>query len=425
MATFEAQVEGLTSLAIDGSSAPTQTELTKFLTDGVKEVINVMQKKLHYFCATDDTFTSVAVGSEAEVLTSGDVLQVIRSDGTINQPCVQISYNVAGRASDTTDIKAATATYPVYYIYNGKINALPASGSCKYLEIKRHAVSYGDSSIGPIALTGVTTTGSAGANYTFTSNSHGLSVGDVVELNNFSELTGLNGMISQGVATVADANSFTLDGVISTGTQETTGGNVVKAGGFPDEAEYLVALYAAIKSLQNVMGNMLTNAAIDDTAMTYLKAAVDQAETAADKFENADTESVFGDEDTYLTASSQLTRVKAALDDAEGVINANEPSATTDAYGAQTNEDIELVTSALNIAQTEIQRAQAHLSEWVAIGDMRAKEVNAALAEANGYISEINTRVARDKQKYDWYAMQQTKLQQDYDKGIAILRGPG
>ena len=42
MATFAAQVEGLTSLSIDGSSAPTQTELTQFLTDGAAEVINSM-----------------------------------------------------------------------------------------------------------------------------------------------------------------------------------------------------------------------------------------------------------------------------------------------------------------------------------------------------------------------------------------------
>ena len=38
MATFEARVEGLTGLSIDGSSAPTQTELTEFLKDGVIDV---------------------------------------------------------------------------------------------------------------------------------------------------------------------------------------------------------------------------------------------------------------------------------------------------------------------------------------------------------------------------------------------------
>ena len=38
MATFEARVEGLTGLSIDGSSAPTQDELTEYLKDGVIEV---------------------------------------------------------------------------------------------------------------------------------------------------------------------------------------------------------------------------------------------------------------------------------------------------------------------------------------------------------------------------------------------------
>jgi chromosome segregation ATPase len=104
--------------------------------------------------------------------------------------------------------------------------------------------------------------------------------------------------------------------------------------------------------------------------------------------------SVFGDSDTFTAASSQLTRVKAAIDNAEDVINSNQPSAATDAYGAQSNEDIELVTSALNIAQTEIQRAQMHLSEWTSIGDMRVKQINASLSEAQAYGGEIQARLS-------------------------------
>ena len=147
MATFEAQVEGLTGLSIDGSSAPTQTELTQFLTDGAAEVINAMPRKLKFFCATEDTFTSAAVGSEAEILVSGEVLAVTRSDGTIEQPCREIPAKLRGRASDSADMNAATATDPVYYIYNGKINAIPTSGSCKYLEVNNPAVAYGDSNV--------------------------------------------------------------------------------------------------------------------------------------------------------------------------------------------------------------------------------------------------------------------------------------
>ena len=147
MATFEAQVEGLTSLSIDGSSAPTQTELTQFLTDGAAEVINAMPAPLKFLCATEDTFTSTAVGSEAETLESSSVLSVTRSDGTIDQPCREIPAVLRGKASDSDDMIAATATDPVYYVYNGKINALPASGSCKYLEVNNPSVSYSDSAI--------------------------------------------------------------------------------------------------------------------------------------------------------------------------------------------------------------------------------------------------------------------------------------
>ena len=42
MATFETQVEALTGISIDGSSNPTQTELSSFLVDGVKDVVNRM-----------------------------------------------------------------------------------------------------------------------------------------------------------------------------------------------------------------------------------------------------------------------------------------------------------------------------------------------------------------------------------------------
>ena len=148
MATFEAQVEGLTSLSIDGSSAPTQTELTQFLTDGASEVINAMPQRLKYLCATEDTFTSTAFGSESEVPTSGQILSVTR----VSEPCRQIPAELAGRASDasafaSSHMETATATDPVWYVYNGKVNALPASGACKYLEVNRPSVAYTHSSM--------------------------------------------------------------------------------------------------------------------------------------------------------------------------------------------------------------------------------------------------------------------------------------
>jgi hypothetical protein len=197
--------------------------------------------------------------------------------------------------------------------------------------------------------------------------------------------------------------------------------NVDAIANFPNEAEHLVALYGAMKSLQNAMGALQTNSDITD-AFTAANTAIDQASTAADKFISA-TESVFGDADTFDAAASQLTRVKNALNNAENVINGDQPTETTDAFGALVDEDIEILQGALSIVSAEIQRAQMHLSEWTSIGDMRVKEINAALSEAQGYVQEINARVQRDTQKYDWYAKNYTVLQQEYIQGLSILRG--
>ena len=80
MATFEVQIEGITQLAITGSTNPTQDELTQFLTDGAKEIINILPPHLLALCAKEVTFTPQAVGSEgsASELNTGKVLNVFR-----------------------------------------------------------------------------------------------------------------------------------------------------------------------------------------------------------------------------------------------------------------------------------------------------------------------------------------------------------
>ena len=196
---------------------------------------------------------------------------------------------------------------------------------------------------------------------------------------------------------------------------------------FPDEAEYLVIIYTSIKVLQNKMNELDSNSDIT-TALTYAKAGLDQAETALDKFEAADGDSIFGDEATFLTADSQLAHVSDALIKAQNLIDGATMGGDTEPQSVQywlNDEDTEMVQATLQTAQTEIQRAQTSIQHWVSIGDMRAKQAKAALAEANGYIGEANARMARDAQKYQWYQAQQLKLQQDYDKGIQMLVAQG
>ena len=421
MATFEAQVEGLTSLSIDGSSAPTQTELTQFLTDGASEVINAMPRSLKLFCATEDTFTSTAVGSEAETLESSSLLAVTRSDGTIEQPCRKIPASLRGRASDSADMNAATTTDPVYYIYNGKVNALPASGSCKYLEVNNPAVAYGDSAISS----------------------------------------------------------------------------------FPDEYEYLVPLYASVKSLQNAMASKAGNSDIT-TALTAINTEIDETLTIADsaateiglanaEVDKATVEVTLANAEVDKMAAEvglsnaeldeALVLVDAGIDTATAAINTavDKVSAAVvlsntqfdSAVTANTAEDIELAASHVNAgngflseAQGSVGEAQGYVAEvsarvnqvssqvgvaqgflgtaggyggiaqgflgvasgyanaaqgFIATANAYLSQIQSKLGIAQGYSSEVQVRLSVITTEYTWQEKQQAKLQVDYDKGVQLL----
>jgi len=443
MQSFEAQVEALTSLSITSSSSPTQTELSDFLSDGAMEVINAMPQRLKYLCATEDTFNSAAVGSEAKVLKSGQVLSVQRTDGTVLYPCREIPANLAGRAADSTfatgHMESATQTDPVYYIYNGKINSLPAtlanggSASNKYLEINRPAVAYTHDSMD--------------------------------------------------------------DSVAS----------------FPLQYEYLVPLYASIKSLQNAMaakaGNTDVNSALSaitskltTTATNISNAATEiglakaeaaeiaaytdtasgsNIETAADgiaaavaKFQAASADpSLFGHEYTYESTNG-LRKVNDALDLAISYINGDFPNANydlaqnfADIDAEITNEDTELSSARVQQAQTtmaaiqsSVNIAQSHIADWNAAVSALQSEIsgfasevssrssvvgakvqavqsyintaNAYLSEAqnniglaNANASEVQARLSVLTTEYTWMEKQQAKLQADYDRGIQLMRG--
>jgi|TARA_R100000049_G_C1939578_1_gene83603 hypothetical protein len=184
MASFQTQIMGLTDLSISSSGTnPTEAQLTQFLTDGAKEVINQLPGHLLPLCSSSQTFTS----GSADTLTTGKILNVFRSDGDINQPCRKIPAKQKGRVSDPEEMSYATITDPVFFIDNNSLDVLPSGGSCSYSEVQYPAVAYS-----------------------------------------------------------ADA--------ITT---------------FPDEAEHLVVLYGAVKSLQNVLGSMNSSIVHSDQDGSY------------------------------------------------------------------------------------------------------------------------------------------------------------
>ena len=358
MADFKDHIEGLTGLTI--STAPTTAELTQFLIDGVKDVVNKIIKlrpdELAKFCKT----TNSSASSDANIAIVGKVLSVAREhDSTsILRSCSKISPNLRYLATDTSSLHYRSKYNPAYYELDGLIYSVPQASSTSNNDLVVTQVYY-----------------------------------DV--------------------------------GIVHGDTYNNSDSAIDN---FPIEYEYLVAMYAGIKSLQNAMGSLHSNSDIT-IALGLLKIAVDQAAVAASKFLTTDSDSVFGDESTFLTNDSQLARVKDALDNAEKIIDDGANSPTGNAAGdaatyLYTEEDTELLQGALGIASTEINRAQAHIQEWIAIGDMRVKEIQAALQEADGYSKEVQARMSNLAQEYQWYDKRYMQLKQEYDQAFAMMAPP-
>ena len=419
MATFEAQVEGLTSLSIDGSSAPTQTELTQFLTDGAKEILSVIPKQKRAMYSTSNTLDS---GDTTLTIGGSEVLGVTRNDGTIDQPCRRIPLTLSGRAQDSSEMIYATTSDPVWWITSNALNMFPTPTNSQTSTVQTlayPAVAYGDSAI----------------------------------------------------------------------TR------------FPDEAEYLVPIYASIKAIQNALGakagnsdittalgalkQSITNAgteiglakteaaeiaAYTDTASgSNLETAADGIATAVAKFQaDGGDPALFGDETQYKTGDG-LTRVNTAVDNAISLIGL---STAGDKYNASydleanmadidaalTSEDIELASGRMKQAQTQMNAVSSHLSvakthieEWNAAVNALQSEIsgfssevssraalvstkvqavqsytstaNAYLSQASGNAAEIQARLSVLTTEYTWLEKQQAKLQADYDKGLQMIAG--
>jgi hypothetical protein len=133
MATFEAQVEGLTGLSIDGSSSPTQTELTEFLKDGVKDVTS---KIILTNPGDKELFAVKSSIQDSQGFESGraEILGVMReatadgsSDGsTAWRACRKVSPLLQSRVVDPESLEFASIYNPVYTLEgSGLVSVYP------------------------------------------------------------------------------------------------------------------------------------------------------------------------------------------------------------------------------------------------------------------------------------------------------------
>ena len=131
--TFHLQVEALTSLAIDGSSTPTEDELSQFLKDGVLDVTNkwllVNPREAMFFQRESANQTSNGV---LGYIGRSNIISVIREANAANdwRNCVYIPPALQSRVTDPSSLYFASIYHPVYTIgSDGAISVFPAPDS--------------------------------------------------------------------------------------------------------------------------------------------------------------------------------------------------------------------------------------------------------------------------------------------------------
>jgi hypothetical protein len=142
MATFHIQVEGLTGLDIDGSSSPTQDELTQFLRDGVIDVTNktiasTPSELFNFQRSTSSDSQGVSVGGATII----SVLREANADGSSDgstawRECRQIPASLQSRVVDINSLQYASKFNPVYVLENSNtINVYPVPSSNNAIKV--------------------------------------------------------------------------------------------------------------------------------------------------------------------------------------------------------------------------------------------------------------------------------------------------
>ena len=243
---------------------------------------------------------------------------------------------------------------------------------------------------------------------------------------------------------------------------------------FPDEADYLVVLYASVKALQRLMNNMggISDLSISSsaptipndpsisggsvgavaiaslpTAPTYtaptvggvteeLTATMDADSsgygTEADflnfsKWFSVASEFIEDEEDSEL-AQSQLQKIQtylqaysSALQNQLNVFNKNSV-----VYQAGVQRNLEQARIDMQDAQKEADLTlQAAIQDYSLELQKYQQELALYQQNVNKEVTQYTTNLQQYGLEYQWYQSQQAKLQQDYDKGVQMLISDG
>ena len=231
---------------------------------------------------------------------------------------------------------------------------------------------------------------------------------------------------------------------------------------FPNEAEYLVVLYAAIKVLQNKMNEKSRSDLSLDFAIppipptpSFTTPTIGDVTISPTLLMNLGTPPVynsqivspdFGDANTWLNTEedsemvasrvhiiqSQIQDFQAKIQNELNVFNKENTEYQTKLQEAVQQAQLDS-QKASQQAQLDSQDAQQEASlllqketqEYANKLQKYSSEVSGYQAEVSKKVQEFQQNFQKDSQEYQWLQSQQAKLQQDYNQGIQLLIGGG
>mgnify|MGYP003109567948 CR=1 FL=1 len=412
MAIFEVQVEGLTGLSIDGSSAPTQNEVTQFLTDGAKEVLNALPRNKQEMFTTSNALNG---SSTTLTLLGSEVFSVTRADGTISQPCRRISPALSGRALDASDMIAASITDPAYYIENNILKIIPTPTNSNTAQVETLAyptVAFGDSVIAKFPDDGEYLV-SLYASIKSLQNKISSFIKSDLSITASAPNAPSLATLSYVVASNADASAGSVGAItVSTVSKANISGDV------PAYSKPATTVnFASGNNFDTILG---TNEDVELASIELQK----QSQLLNSYRIDIDNElNEFNKENSKYQANIQAELAKHNTDLQVELTQAQLDAADAQQEAAQTT-DVDKFNKAQDQA-LDLQNKSQTLQAAIQNND---DLVSKFLAELNKYSAQITTEVQtysqnleNNQRNYNIYTQQQVKLQVDYDKGLAYL----
>ena len=130
MATFAVQINDLVGSFSD------QDAMDTFLSDGLKQIYNVLPPEKLLECITHAQLNNSSATLDLDTVTVGPIISVTRKTSKgYNQLCRKISAALASRVTDPSDLLHVTESDPVFFIKNAVLNVYPDPTASQTAEV--------------------------------------------------------------------------------------------------------------------------------------------------------------------------------------------------------------------------------------------------------------------------------------------------